>query len=128
MNYQEAVPPGVYAIYYVNTAIYVGATKHPNRRMNTHFSTITTCNNIGKVNKLHSYYGYKKEDFTFKVIEKCDVDKLLEKEVYWRGKLKTKANYERLFPEISKETTVGLIERLKLTTKNVKTWKNPNQR
>ena len=124
-KYQKAEPPGVYAIKYLNTVIYVGATNEPVRRSNIHFSTIKTCNNIGKVNKLHSFYGYDKNDFTFEILEHCDEDKLLEKEREWRIKLNSKKNYKHYFR--IKETTSQLIDRLGLTKSKEKTWRNPGE-
>ena len=124
-KYQQAEPPGVYAIKYVDDVIYVGATNEPVRRSNIHFSMIKTRNNIGKINKLHSFYGYDKKDFTFEILEHCDIDQLITKEKEWRVKLNSKANYERLFN--IKETIDQLIDRLGLTKSKEKTWRNPGK-
>ena len=120
-KYQSKIPPSVYAIKYVDTVIYVGATQHPIRRINTHMSTITTSSNIGKINKLHSFLGYDKKDFTWEVIEECDVKDLFDREKYYQDKLQSKQNFKRIFGKI--ETTKSIVERLGLTTKPRNKWR-----
>jgi transposase-like protein len=120
-RYQEKMPPGVYAIKYKGEAIYVGATKAPIRRINTHMSTITTSSNITKINKLHSYLGYDKKDFTWEIIEECDVDMLFEKERCYQKELRSKENFKKHFGKV--ETTKSLVERLGLTTKPRNRWR-----
>lgn len=120
-TYQRSIPPGVYCIKYKGEVVYVGATNEPIRRQNVHFSTITTKNNIGKINKLHSFLGYDKANFTFEIVEHCDINELIEKEKYYRIKLKSKENFKRIFGKI--ESTRVIVERLGLTTKPRYKWK-----
>lgn len=124
-KYQQQEPPGVYAIKYVDDVIYIGATNEPIRRSNIHFSTIKSKNNISKVNKLHSFYGYDKSDFKFEIIEYCDESELFKKEREWRLKLDPKGNYKRIFN--IKESTGELVKRLNLTNVREKTWSNPGE-
>jgi len=121
LKYQSKLPSGVYAIKYVDTVIYVGATKHPIRRINTHMSTIKTSSNITKINKLHSFLGYDKKDFTWEMIEECDPKDLFDKEKYYQKKLNSRANFKRIFGKL--ETTKSLVERLGLSTKPRNKWR-----
>jgi predicted GIY-YIG superfamily endonuclease len=121
-KYQSKVAGGVYCIKYKGEIVYIGSTNQPVRRMNVHFSTITTKNNIGKINKLHSFLGYDKKDFSWNMLETCDEDNRLEREQYYRKYHKSKENFKRIFGKI--ETTDKLIERLGLTTNtNRKKWR-----
>ena len=122
LKYQSAIPPAVYSITYKGDVIYVGSSKSPIRRQNVHFSTLTTCNNIGNINKLHSYYGYDKADFAFHIIEECDEDQLLIKEREYQVALRPDINYKYYFD--IKESVRTLIERLGLKNGKTKTWKN----
>lgn len=121
LKYQSKLPSGVYIIKYKDEVIYVGATKHPIRRINTHMSTITTSSNITKINKLHSFLGYDKKDFTWELIEECDPKDLFDRERYYRQKFNSYDNYKKHFGKI--ESTRSLVERLGLTTKPRNKWR-----
>lgn len=121
-KYQSKVAGGVYCIKYKGEIIYVGSTNQPIRRMNVHFSTIKTCNNIGKINKLHSFLGYDKKDFSWNMLETIDdTNTRIEKEQYYRKFHKSKQNFKRIFGKI--ETTEKLIERLGLTSGKRNKWR-----
>ena len=122
LKYQASVPPAVYSITYKGDVIYVGSSKSPIRRQNVHFSTLTTCNNIGNVNKLHSYYGYDKADFKFHILEECDEDHLMDKEREYQASLRPDINYKNHFP--IRETVRAMVERLNLRPSKIKTWNN----
>ena len=121
LKYQSKLPSGVYAIKYVDDVIYVGATKHPIRRVNTHMSTIKTSNNITKVNKLFSFLGYDKNNFTWELVEECDPENLFVREKHYQKQFKSKANYKKHFGKV--ESTKSIIERLGLTTKPRNKWR-----
>jgi hypothetical protein len=122
LKYQSAIPPAVYSITYKGDVVYVGSSKSPIRRQNVHFSTLTTCNNIGNINKLHSYYGFNKDDFAFHILEECNEDDLLFKEREWQVALRPDINYKNYFD--IKESVHTLIQRLDLKSSKTKTWKN----
>lgn len=109
-KYQQTIPPSVYSIKYEDTVIYIGSSNEPVRRLNVHFSTIKTCNNIGKVNKLFSFYGYDKSKFSYEIVEQVDVDKLIERERYWEEHFDAKVNYKKTFGKL--ESVKKLLERL----------------
>lgn len=120
-KYQSKVAGGIYCIKYKGDIVYVGSTNQPLRRINVHFSTITTCNNIGKINRLHSFLGYDKKDFSWNMLETCDDDTMIEREKYYRQFHKSKENYKRIFGKIP--TTKKLIEKLGLITKPRNKWR-----
>ena len=100
-KYQSKIPPSVYIIKYKDIIVYVGSSTKPLRRKNCHFSTITTGTNLSKINKLHSYYGYKKDDFTFELIEEVkDEMDLRAREAYYEYKFNAKANYTKTFGKL----------------------------
>ena len=98
-RYQTKIPPGVYVVKYLDTVIYVGSARRPINRMNLHLSTIKTRNNITKVNKLHSFCGYNREDFSAEVVWNCEPEYLIECERVFEQVYNAKANYKRLLPD-----------------------------
>ena len=98
-RYQTRIPPGVYIVKYMDTVIYVGSARRPQNRMNLHLSSIKTRNNITKVNKLHSFCGYDKSEFTAEVVHNCEPEHLLEWEAHYEEFYNAKANYKRLLPD-----------------------------
>ena len=106
LNYQSKLPPSVYIIKYRDTVVYVGSSNMPLRRVNCHLSTIKSATNLTAVNKLHSYCGYEKADFTYKIVEECKVEDLLEREKYWENHYDAKTKYNELFSKTPSITEI----------------------
>ena len=82
---------GIYMILNTyNNKCYIGSTKNFSKRKYEHFNTLSK-------NKHHSshlqkaYNKYGREKFVFVVLEECEVDKLIEREIFWI-KLKNSIN------------------------------------
>ena len=74
---------GIYMILNTyNNKCYIGSTKNFYTRKQKHFRLLV-------LNKHHSnhlqkaYNKYGKDKFTFIILEECEIEKLLEKEVFW---------------------------------------------
>lgn len=106
---------GIYAITCRPTnKIYVGQSKTVAARKATHFRDL----NLGKHVNSHlqrSYDKYGKDNFTFSVLEFCDIPDLNEKEGYWITKLKTNnSRYgfnQRPAPENYSEPSLEFIQK-----------------
>ena len=120
-KYQQSIPPAVYSVTYKDEIVYIGSTNEPNRRKNVHLSTIKTKNNIGKINKLHSFLNYDKADFKFNIVEHCDTHKLIEREQFYEDKFKAKEKYKEIFGKVEK--TGSIIQRLELTSSERNSWR-----
>jgi ribosomal protein S8 len=111
LKYQSKIPPHVYSITYKDTVVYVGSSNMPLRRQNVHLSTIRTPNNIGKINKLHSFLGYDKKDFNFNLVEQVDdITQLKTRESYYEYYYQAGYNYKKMFGEVEK--TKDIVERV----------------
>ena len=84
-------------------------------------SIIKTSSNITKVNKLFSFLGYDKNNFTWELVEECEPENLFDREKHYQKQLNSKANYKKHFGKV--ETTKSIIERLGLTTKPRNKWR-----
>jgi hypothetical protein len=83
----------------------------PLRRQNVHLSTIRTPNNIGKINKLHSFLDYDKKDFKFNLVEQVDdITQLKTREAYWEYYYQAGYNYTKMFGNVEK--TKDIVERI----------------
>lgn len=108
---------GIYMILNTyNNKCYVGSSKNFYTRKQKHFRLLL-------LNKHHSehlqkaYNKYGKDKFTFIVLEECEIDKLLEREVYWislKNSLNSKYGYNIAIPQrdenlkLRKETILKL--------------------
>ena len=111
LKYQSKIPPHVYSITYKDTVVYVGSSNMPLRRRNVHFSTINRPTNIGKINKLHSFLGYNKDDFKFHLVEQVDdITQLKTRESYYEYFHQASYNFKKIFGEI--ERTSEIIARV----------------
>ncbi len=80
---------GIYCIEnLINNKKYVGKAKNINLRKNYHFSRLI--NNKHDNNYLQKAWNkYGEDSFYFYILEKCDSEKLSDREKYWISKLKT---------------------------------------
>ena len=76
---------GIYKITNtLNNMCYIGQSKNISKRWNNHKSVYDNENSHG-----YNYYLYRAmrkygiENFTFEIIEECDIDSLNEREIYW---------------------------------------------
>ena len=106
LNYQSKLPPSIYTIKYKDTVVYVGNSTMPLRRVNTHLSTIKSATNLTAINKLFSYAGFDKKDFSYEMVEECNKEELLEREKHWEEYYSAKSNYRQFFSEVPSITQI----------------------
>lgn len=89
---------GIYAIVNLATnKLYIGSAKQLQCRKLNHLSELR--NNIHHSKKLqNSYNKWGEIYFVFKVIEYCDVDKLIEREQYWINQFDLKNDLYNINP------------------------------
>ena len=98
---------GIYMILNTyNNKCYIGSTKNFSKRKYEHFNTLSK-------NKHHSshlqkaYNKYGREKFVFVVLEECEVDKLIEREIFWI-KLKNSINSDYGYNMATPQSNEGL--------------------
>lgn len=80
---------GIYIIKnIVNNNCYIGKTNNFKRRFSEHKTIEHESNSSLKL----AYKKYGLENFKFEILEKCEIDKLNEREIFWIDKLKPKYN------------------------------------
>ena len=73
---------GIYKITCKNNdKIYIGSSKNIKSRWHRHRSNFRL--NQGNPIMLNSYNKYGMESFIFEIIEECDENILIEREIYW---------------------------------------------
>jgi hypothetical protein len=86
------IKSGIYKI--TNTAnnkIYIGSSKNIIKRKNKHFLELSSNRHCNK--KLqNSFNKYKRDKFTFEIIEECDIKILIEREQFYIDLLKPQFN------------------------------------
>jgi group I intron endonuclease len=89
LEYGETMKSGIYCIVnLIDNKKYIGKSKSVNSRKSYHFSTLKNNKHINK-HFQNAWNKYGKDNFFFYIIEKCDLEKLNEREKYWISKLKT---------------------------------------
>lgn len=98
---------GIYMILNTyNNKCYIGSTKNFSKRKYEHFNTLSK-------NKHHSshlqkaYNKYGREKFVFIILEECEVDKLIEREIFWI-KLKNSINSDYGYNMATPQSNEGL--------------------
>ena len=116
---------GIYMILNTyNNKCYIGSTKNFYTRKQKHFRLLV-------LNKHHSnhlqkaYNKYGKDKFTFIVLEECEIEKLLEKEVFWinlKNSLDPRYGYNVAIPKRNENLKLREDTILKLKMNSYKQW------
>ena len=116
---------GIYMILNTyNNKCYVGSTKNFYTRKQKHFRLLV-------LNKHHSnhlqkaYNKYGKDKFTFIILEECEIEKLLEKEVFWinlKNSLDPRYGYNVAIPKRNENLKLREDTILKLKMNSYKQW------
>lgn len=78
---------GIYGIFNkLNNKVYVGSTINFNKRKMEHFRYLGK-NTHHSSHLQNSYNKYKKENFIFKILEYCEEDLLIDREIFWIDKM-----------------------------------------
>src|SRR5690606_27498406 len=76
----EHMDSGIYIISMHNGRVYIGSSNRLSKRKNEHFSKLSN----GKHHSIALQKAYDKyKVFNYLVIERCSVDKLIEREQFW---------------------------------------------
>ena len=116
---------GIYMILNTyNNKCYIGSTKNFYTRKQKHFRLLV-------LNKHHSnhlqkaYNRYGKDKFTFIILEECEIEKLLEKEVFWinlKNSLDPRYGYNVAIPKRNENLKLREDTILKLKMNSYKQW------
>lgn len=116
---------GIYMILNTyNNKCYIGSTKNFYTRKQKHFRLLV-------LNKHHSnhlqkaYNKYGKDKFTFIILEECEIEKLLEKEVFWinlKNSLDPRYGYNVAIPKRNENLKLREDTILKLKMNSYKQW------
>ena len=116
---------GIYMILNTyNNKCYIGSTKNFYTRKQKHFRLLV-------LNKHHSnhlqkaYNKYGKDKFTFIILEECEIEKLLEKEVFWinlKNSLDPRYGYNVAIPKRNENLKLREDTILKLKINSYKQW------
>lgn len=116
---------GIYMILNTyNNKCYIGSTKNFYTRKQKHFRLLV-------LNKHHSnhlqkaYNKYGKDKFTFIILEECEIEKLLEKEVFWinlKNSLDSRYGYNVAIPKRNENLKLREDTILKLKINSYKQW------
>ena len=116
---------GIYMILNTyNNKCYVGSSKNFYTRKQKHFRLLL-------LNKHHSehlqkaYNKYGKDKFTFIILEECEIEKLLEKEVFWinlKNSLDPRYGYNIAIPKRNENLKLREDTILKLKMNSYKQW------
>lgn len=116
---------GIYMILNTyNNKCYIGSTKNFYTRKQKHFRLLV-------LNKHHSnhlqkaYNKYGKDKFTFIILEECEIEKLLEKEVFWinlKNSLDPRYGYNIAIPKRNENLKLREDTILKLKMNSYKQW------
>lgn len=116
---------GIYMILNTyNNKCYIGSTKNFYTRKQKHFRLLV-------LNKHHSnhlqkaYNKYGKDKFTFIILEECEIEKLLEKEVFWinlKNSLDPRYGYNVAIPKRNENLKLREDTILKLKMHSYKQW------
>ena len=116
---------GIYMILNTyNNKCYIGSTKNFYTRKQKHFRLLV-------LNKHHSnhlqkaYNKYGKDKFTFIILEECEIEKLLEKEVFWinlKNSLDPRYGYNVAIPKKNENLKLREDTILKLKMNSYKQW------
>ncbi len=66
----------------VNNKVYIGQTKNKNERKHQHFCELRNNKHTNK-HLQHSFNKYGEGNFTYEIIEHCDISNVDEREKYW---------------------------------------------
>ena len=116
---------GIYMILNTyNNKCYIGSTKNFYTRKQKHFRLLV-------LNKHHSnhlqkaYNKYGKDKFIFIILEECEIEKLLEKEVFWinlKNSLDPRYGYNIAIPKRNENLKLREDTILKLKMNSYKQW------
>jgi group I intron endonuclease len=86
-------------IYKINNSInndfYIGSTRNVKKRYYTHLNHIRTNKNTC-IKLIRAVNKYKEENFTFEIIEECDLNSILIREQYYIDTLNPKYNISKI--------------------------------
>lgn len=110
----------------LNNDFYIGSTSNLKKRYYTHLYDIRkNKNTCAKLIRASNKYG--EQNFIFGIIEKCDVNKLLEREQYYLDKLNPKYNIAKI---AGSNLGIKRTEETKLKKSNIQinNWNNDEYR
>lgn len=122
---------GIYKIEnLINHKVYIGQSRNIEKRWNRHKSTILNQNDHNYENPLYrAIRKYGIENFQFSILEKCSIEELNQKEIYWINFYNSFFNgYNLTFGgdgsgnHLNKDKIIGIIKDLEttsLTQKNI---------
>lgn len=123
---------GIYIIRDLeNNKVYVGSSKNPQNRKYEHFSNLR--NNKHKNEHLQNAWNkYGERNFVFEIVENCNLNNLIEREIYFINKFDSLVNtngYNKLKPSgthfIHSEESIG---KMKFSRKDYRPTKETKQK
>ena len=89
---------GIYKIQnLVNGKIYIGQSVNIEKRWSTHRSALEN-NYHYNIHLQSAWKKYGEENFKFSIVEKCNIDQLNQREIYWIAKFDSYENGYNLTP------------------------------
>lgn len=118
---------GVYLIEHVQGSKYVGSSNNIKRRIGAHISALRA-NRHHTIRLQRSWNKHEESEFTFRILEECSVEALIEREQYWIDELGPSFNSTLVASPGSHGCTMSTANRAKLSERSKTITRTPEWR